>query len=104
MRAVGLLLLAAILAAGSPAEARTHNGVHSVRMPKLHKARQPKAHIAKPRKPRNAHRSVRIKREDGTVWTGYRDELGTHLTGPDGRRVNCQRSPIGAADIEVACR
>jgi hypothetical protein len=35
--------------------------------------------------------------------TGYRDSFGTHLRGPDGRIIHCQRQ-AGAADIDIACR
>jgi hypothetical protein len=46
---------------------------------------------------------VRVRRADGAVMTGYRDSLGTHLRGSDGRTIHCQRQ-TGAADIDVACR
>ena len=81
-------VLVLTLAAGIQAEART---------PRVHTPRAPKVHA-----PKSTYRSVRIRRADGTVLTGHRDSLGTHLTGPDGRAVNCQRQ-VGATDINVTC-
>lgn len=95
MKAAWIMILAALAAAMVPAQAGARNSVHRMRTPHVHAP-----HI---RKPRASYRSVRVRRADGAVMTGYRDSLGTHLTGPDGRTIHCQRQ-IGAADIEVACR
>lgn len=97
MRLVGMLLAAVGLIAicDAPAEGRTRLAT-----------RRPHLHLARPHKSRASHaayRSVRVRRADGTVMTGYRDSLGTHLRGPDGRTIHCQRQ-VGAADIDVACR
>jgi hypothetical protein len=93
-----LMILAGASALAPAAEARKHDHVPGLHLPHV---RTPRAH--KPRPPRKTYRSVRIRRADGSVWTGYRDDLGTHLTGPDGQTVHCRRG-VGAADIEVACR
>lgn len=98
MRAMAILILAAALALSPEAQAGTHRiGV---------RAHAPGAHLSrahKPRAPRKAYRSIRIQRADGSVLTGYRDSIGTHLTGPDGRTVHCRRG-AGGHDIEIACR
>lgn len=99
MRLLVLLIVAAMVAA-APAEARTRSLGHSARAPHAH---VPRPHVARPHRSRSSFRTVRIRRADGQVMTGYRDSLGTHLRGPDGRNVECQRQ-IGAADIDVACR
>ena len=93
-----MMILGAAVAAAAPAEARTRG--HGVRTPRIHAA-----HVRTPRphKPHNGFRSVRVRRADGSVLSGYRDSLGTHLRGADGRSINCQRQ-IGAADIDIACR
>jgi hypothetical protein len=83
------------MAAGAQAQARTHSGIH---LPRPHVPRPHRVHASK-----SAYRSVRVRRADGAVMTGYRDSLGTHLRGSDGRTIHCQRQ-TGGADIEVACR
>ena len=101
MKTILFLILAMAVAAGSPAEARRRSlGVHA---PRIRTARIHTPRLRTPRASRKASRSIRITRADGTVLTGTRDSLGTHLAGPDGRRVDCKRG-IGAADIEVSCR
>ncbi len=87
--------VAAMAATGSVAEARTHKA--RVHAPRIRAIRPHKI-----RAPRNTYKTVRVRRADGTMMTGYRDSSGTHLRGPDGRTVNCQRE-IGAAEIDVAC-
>jgi hypothetical protein len=102
---VVLVLTAAVVAAlAVPAEARTESlgpHVHKTRVhtPRPHTPRAPRL-----RAPNSTYKSVRVRRVDGTVMTGYWDSLGTHLRGPDGRTVHCQRQAFGAADIDVACR
>jgi hypothetical protein len=99
VRTVLILSIALATALAVPAEARTKRfGPHP------HKSR---VHTPRPHKlsaPKSPYRSVRIRRADGTVMTGYRDALGTHLHDPDGRTVHCQRQTFGAADINVDCR
>lgn len=90
MKTVAVILaIAALMAAGGPAEARTKSFA---------------PHVHKPRAPKGAYKTVRIRRADGTVVTGYRDSLGTHLHEPGGRTVTCRRQTFSAADIDVACR
>jgi hypothetical protein len=89
-----VMAMAAVAAAGSPAEARAHK-------PRLQKPHVPRPH--KVRAPKSTYRTVRIRRSDGTTMTGYRDSMGTHIHGPDGRTIHCQRQTVGAADIDVAC-
>lgn len=93
MKAAAILALAALMLSPA-AEARTHKP----RLPGVHAPR-----IHEPRVSRKTFRTVRITRADGSVWTGYRDSLGTHLTGPDGRTIHCRKN-IGPADIDVSCR
>lgn len=93
MTAALAMATAGLAAAGAaPAEARTYKS--SMRAPRPHK----------PRAPKSTYRTVRVTRSDGTVMTGYRDAMGTHLHGPDGRTIHCRRQTAGAADIDVACR
>jgi len=101
VRAILILAAVALAALAFPAEARTRSlGPH------LHRARvhAPRPHKFRAPKTKSTYKSVRMRRADGTVMTGYRDSLGTHLRGPDGRTVHCQRQTFGAADIDVACR
>ena len=98
MRAILGLAAAMAVALAAPAEARTKGfGPH----PRKMRVHAPRPH--NPHAPHAAMRSVRVRRADGTVMTGYRDSLGTHLHGPDGRTIHCQRQ-AGAADIDIACR
>jgi len=99
MRAIVILVLAGCLAGAPPAEARTRP--HTVGL-RAHKMRAPRPHAEKA--PKKAYRTVRVKRADGTVLTGYRDSTGTHLRGADGRTIHCQRQKFGAADVDIACR
>lgn len=100
-RIVILALVAAALVTTPTSEAlaraRRLSGPHI--STRIHTPRLPRPH-----RPRSAYRSVRVRRADGTVLRGYRDSLGTHLTGPDGRRVDCQRQRLGGADVDIACR
>jgi DNA/RNA endonuclease G (NUC1) len=99
MRAILVTMAALILgvtsvaAIGAPAEARTH------------KPRAPKAHVPRPHKirvPKSTYKTVRVRRADGTVMTGYKDSAGTHLRRPDGSFTHCQRQ-VSAAEIDVSC-
>lgn len=72
--------------------------MHKPRVHKSHAPRLLKVHV-----PKTKYRTVRIRRADGTVMTGYRDSQGTHLRGPDGRFTHCSRQSAGAADIDIAC-
>lgn len=108
MRTVAILAVMTVLVSSATAEARTHGFGPRIHAPRMHapRIRAPRIRAPRPyvsRRPRNAYRSVHIRRADGSEWTGYRDSLGTHLSGPGGRTINCQRG-VGAADIEVACR
>ena len=87
--------VATVAATGPAAEARTHKA--RVHAPRIRTIRPHKV-----RAPRSTYKSVRVKRADGTLMTGYRDSSGTHLRGSDGRTVNCQRE-VSAAEIDVAC-
>jgi hypothetical protein len=97
MLALAAALIA--LAAAAPAEARTAGFPHAHK-PRTH-THAPRPH--KVRVPKSTFRTVRVRRADGTMMTGYRDSTGTHLMGPNGRTVHCQRQ-TGVADIDVACR
>ncbi len=88
--------MATVAATGLPAEARTHKP--HIHAPRIRAIRPHKVHA-----PRTTYKTVRVRRADGTVMTGYRDSSGTHLRGPDGRTVTCQRE-ISPAEIDVACR
>jgi hypothetical protein len=90
------------LAAGAPAKARTSSLGSHLHKPRLHKAHALRPH--KPPAPKSTYHTVRVRRPDGTVMTGYKDSLGTHLHGPDGRTVHCQHQTYGAADIDITCR
>ena len=93
MMAALVMGMAAVAEMAAPAEARTH------------KPRAPKVHVPRPHKvraPRITYKTVRIRRADGTVMTGYRDSSGTHLHRPDGGMINCSRD-VSAAEIDVAC-
>lgn len=103
-----LLLLAAWLAGGLALDAGAPNDgwarSYKPRSETFRVGGQRQPRIRKPRAPRSySYRSVTIRRPDGTVLRGYRDNFGTHLTGPDGKVLNCQRSRFSGKDIAVAC-
>jgi hypothetical protein len=89
------MILAAVVVVAAPAAARSRGLGHRMRTPHVHAPRL--------RKPRSRLRTVRLRGPHGAVMTGYRDSFGTHLRGPDGRIIHCQRQ-AGAADIDIACR
>ena len=102
VRAAILLVLMLALSAGATAEARTSRVGSHLHKPRLHKIRAPRPH--QPRAPKSTYRTVRLRRADGTVMTGYRDESGTYLHKPGGRTIRCQRQTYGAADVDIDCR
>jgi hypothetical protein len=102
VRAALVLIAMLTLTAGASAEARTSSAGFHLHKPRLHKAHAPRPH--KPRAPTNTYRTVRLRRADGTVMTGYRDESGTYLHKPGGRTIRCQRQTYGAADVDIDCR
>jgi hypothetical protein len=106
-RASLILLMTAWLSAGLLVDAGVAPGAWA-RARKLHVPKVGAVHRLKtphiPRARRYTYRSITVRRADGTVLRGYRDNDGTHLRGPDGKLTRCRKSSQGFDGDEIVCR